>query len=53
MKLWGGKFHPEIPSPWVPVLNSEEDCSWFERYPDSKEPAKEIPKELEHLFDDF
>jgi len=46
-------FNRDIPSPWIPVLKNEEDCSWFEKYPDSKEPAKELPRELAYLFDDF
>lgn len=46
-------YKKEIPSPWIPVLKNEEDCSWFEKYPDSKEPAKELPRELHYLFDDF
>lgn len=50
---WDEVLRREIPAPWVPVLKSEEDCSWFEKYPDSKEPAKELPRELDYLFDDF
>jgi len=50
---WDEVFGREIPSPWIPVLKNEEDCSWFEKYPDSKEPAKELPRELNYLFDDF
>lgn len=50
---WDMVFGREIPSPWIPVLKNEEDCSWFEKYPDSKEPAKELPRELHYLFDDF
>ena len=46
-------FSRDIPAPWIPVLKNEEDCSWFEKYPDSKEPAKELPRELNYLFDDF
>jgi len=46
-------YKKEIPSPWIPVLKNEEDCSWFEKYPDSKEPAKELPRELHYLFEDF
>jgi protein kinase A/protein kinase X len=46
-------YRREIPSPWVPNLSSEDDCSCFEKYPDSKEPAKEIPRDLDHLFHDF
>jgi len=46
-------FRKEIPSPWIPVLRNEEDCSCFEKYPDSKEAAKELPRELNYLFDDF
>jgi len=50
---WDEVYRREIPSPWIPVLKNEEDCSWFEKYPDSKELAKELPRELNHLFDDF
>jgi len=50
---WDEVLRREIPAPWVPTLKNEEDCSWFEKYPDSKEPAKELPRELDYLFDDF
>jgi len=50
---WDEVFARDIPSPWIPVLKNEEDCSWFEKYPDSKEPAKELPRELHYLFEDF
>lgn len=50
---WEIVFSRDIPAPWIPVLKNEEDCSWFEKYPDSKEPAKELPRELNYLFDDF
>jgi len=46
-------YRKEIPSPWIPVLKNEEDCSCFEKYPDSKEAAKELPRELHYLFEDF
>jgi len=50
---WDEVFGRDIPAPWIPVLKNEEDCSWFEKYPDSKEAAKELPRELNYLFDDF
>jgi len=50
---FGEIYRREIPAPWVPTLTSDDDSSCFEKYPDSKEPAKEIPRELDHLFDDF
>lgn len=46
-------YNRSVPAPWVPVLKNEQDSYWFEEYPDSKEPPKPLPKNLEHLFDDF
>lgn len=42
-----------IPAPWTPFLRNDEDSSWFEKYPDSKEPAQMLPKDLQYLFLDF
>jgi len=50
---WDVVHRRDIPAPWVPFLRSEEDVAWFERYPDSKEPPKVLPKELQQLFTDF
>lgn len=50
---WDEVYRREIPSPWIPILKNEEDCSCFEKYPDSKEAAKELPRELHYLFEDF
>jgi hypothetical protein len=32
-------FQKQIPAPWIPFLRNQEDVSWFEKYPDSPEPA--------------
>lgn len=29
----------QISAPWTPPLQSEEDVTWFEKYPDSNEEA--------------
>jgi len=50
---WQMVYRREIPAPWTPYLKNNEDVSWFEKYPDSKETAKNLPKELYHLFEDF
>jgi serine/threonine protein kinase len=50
---WDALYRKEIPPPWIPPLKSEEDSSWFDKYPDSKEPAKPLPRELGHLFKDL
>lgn len=46
-------YDRRVQTPWVPVLKNDQDSYWFEEYPDSKEQAKALPKNLEHLFDDF
>ncbi len=50
---WDAVFNRDIPAPWTPFLKNNEDVSWFEKYPDSKEQPKTLGKDLEHLFDDF
>jgi len=50
---WDEVLRREIPSPWTPNLKNDEDSSCFDKYPDSKEAAKELPKDLDHLFEDF
>ena len=46
-------YKKKIPTPWVPVLKDGKDSTWFDDYPDSREPAKALDEKLEHLFDDF
>lgn len=50
---WNSLLRREISPPWVPPLKSEDDSTFFDKYPDSKEPAKPLPRELTHLFKDL
>eukprot|EP01017_Pseudomicrothorax_dubius_P001295 TRINITY_DN0_c4241_g1_i1.p1 TRINITY_DN0_c4241_g1~~TRINITY_DN0_c4241_g1_i1.p1 ORF type:complete len:121 (-),score=25.31 TRINITY_DN0_c4241_g1_i1:201-563(-) len=50
---WDSIYNREFPAPWTPPLRNEDDSSWFDKYPDSKEPAKPLPRELIHLFKDL
>ncbi len=43
---WEAIYRKSIPAPWTPFLKNDEDVSWFEKYPDSKEPAKPLPRDL-------
>lgn len=43
----------KIPAPWVPPLRNEQDSTWFEEYPDSKEPAQPLSREQNSKFDGF
>ena len=36
---WDAVERKGIPAPWIPFLKNDEDVSWFEKYPDSKNPA--------------
>ena len=50
---WEAVLNKDIPAPWTPHLKSDEDVSCFEKYPDSKQPAEPLQKDLQHLFTDF
>ncbi|CAD8063725.1 unnamed protein product [Paramecium primaurelia] len=50
---WTRVENRQIPPPWVPYLRSEDDVFWFEKYPDSTDAPKQLPRELQHMFDDF
>ncbi len=50
---WEAVYRKQIPAPWTPFLKNEEDASWFEKYPDSKEQAKALPRDLQYLFEGF
>ncbi|KAL4467544.1 hypothetical protein ABPG72_004612 [Tetrahymena utriculariae] len=50
---WESVFNKDIPAPWTPQLRNEQDASCFEKYPDSQEGAKSLPRDLQHLFEDF
>lgn len=39
---WEQVYNKEIPAPWIPYLQNEEDNSWFENYPDSKKNAQPL-----------
>ena len=32
---WNTVYSRDIPAPWTPYLKSDEDSSWFDKYPDS------------------
>jgi len=42
---WETVYRRQVPAPWTPYLKSEEDVTWFEKYPDSKEAAKPLPRD--------
>ncbi|KAL4428894.1 hypothetical protein ABPG74_001381 [Tetrahymena malaccensis] len=50
---WESVFNKDIPAPWTPQLRNEQDASCFEKYPDSQEGARSLPRDLQHLFEDF
>lgn len=51
---WESVYNRKIPAPWVPVLRSDADASWFDKIPETpKNMYEEITDDQQKLFRDF
>ena len=50
---WKMVEQKKIQPPWVPELQSNTDCQYFDQYPDNGVPIEEPSQENQALFDDF
>ena len=52
---WDMVLRKEIPPPWVPEIENEQDCKYYDTYPevDNSKLAQELTETQQKLFDDF